>query len=39
MTGPQSEMLEAFLERESVALSTEDVAVVASRIIKEMQKL
>ncbi len=32
-------MLKAFIEREPVVLSAEDVALVASRIAKDMQKV
>ncbi len=32
-------MLRAFIEREPIVLSAEDSALVASRIIKDMQKL
>ena len=32
-------MLRAYIEREPVGLKTEDVALVASRIIKDLQKV
>ena len=37
--GLNPKMLKASIEREPMALSSEDVAVVASRINKEMQKV